>query len=811
VGGHEWPARFAEFLYTTAAWPRRVRWKIIARTALIRAEAAEAELPPLRIELAARGAALISARERADEIAGELQRTRDLLTEQIGALADVQREADGRKQQLEHATEQLAKATEKLAASNGRVKELSTELAERDAALAELQREAGEKKHELDQATDELARRRGELAASNGRLEDVSTELAERNAALAELQREAGETKQQLERAADELIRLCGDLATSNGRVEELNTELAGREAALAELQREAGETKQQLEQAADELFRLCGELTASNRSVEELSTELAGRDAVLAGLQREAGERMQQLEQASDELVRLRGELAASNGRAEELSTELAGRDAVLAEAQREAGERKQQLEQAADEVSRLSGELAVSNGHVEELSTELARQDEAFAELQREAGDGKQRVERAADEVVRLRGELAASNRRVEELSTELVERDNALADFERDVRELKKKLDRNDKRDSSGKKVATDPRGRGGSPRGPRPDGVKDRTRKRPTSEVVAWLKDDVWQLYIEDEFSLDNGTSPLQRAIEQLNSIRPGVYGPISEASALRELEPDGAMIFRMTGDRSAKRARKPSNGLHFIVAPAAWKFAESQSEGTLVATGECGISDYAAYYFSPDRGLPIVFERPDLPDSEIDRTEYRLDGRAVSDAEERMGPLFIGRVPDLTADAGGLERVKTVVIGHEGRGRRKWRESYSCDPQGGTRWTLPEELERQRIGWYFLRLYDSTDKLVESLTFRYVAGLTGIEVPDFSSDKPEHFTVAFMHDDKVQVRSSDDVARRTIRQTRGSGTVETAFAWRPNPQVRIARFQAWEGPRTIDIAIETDRV
>jgi hypothetical protein len=492
-------------------------------------------------------------------------------------------------------------------------------------------------------------------------------------------------------------------------------------------------------------------------------------------------------------ELSLLRGELAAvdaafaeareraKNTAAKLRITEnlLTDHDAALARAESEAFQWGRALEGANGELAALRDHLAVCKAALAEVGE---RAEETGAKLRttqsllEERDAALTRAQREADE---RRNELASANGELADLRKELV----AL------------------------KATPRDPIKRGGHPREPeiKPDEEKEeKIQKRSRTEVMALLENDIWQLYIEDDFSL-NGS--------RLNEVDPGVNSPISESSAVRELARDGALIFRMIGDSSARRARKPSRGLHFIVVPAAWKYVESRSGSALVASGDCGISDYVVHYFSPDRGLPIVFERPDGTDFEVDKAEYRLDGELLPDAEERMGPLLVGNPPYLVADGGGLERVKLVVIGDEGPGKGKWRNSYPCDPQHDGRWCLPDELQRQRIGWYFLRLYDEADNLVESLTFRYVNALQGIRVklPELGSNSTEDASVVFMHNHEIQVRPADEIFPCKSTQTKTSEYLETRFQWIPDPRIRIARFKVSDGTRAVDIGIEVDRV
>lgn len=104
--------------------------------------------------------------------------------------------------------------------------------------------------------------------------------------------------------------------------------------------------------------------------------------------------------------------------------------------------------------------------------------------------------------------------------------------------------------------------------------------------------------------------------------------------------------------------------------------------------------------------------------------------FQLVGDELHDASDNLGPLFAGAPPRMRITDGAWENVGTIVLGEEGRGIGKWRKAFRPNS------AMPEqemsvELVKRKAGWYFVRFYDLQDELIDSLDFRFCAGLRQI--------------------------------------------------------------------------------
>src|SRR5262249_21358804 len=142
-----------------------------------------------------------------------------------------------------------------------------------------------------------------------------------------------------------------------------------------------------------------------------------------------------------------------------------------------------------------------------------------------------------------------------------------------------------------------------------------------------------------------------------------------------------------------------------------------------------------IPGYMIHYFSADKNPVVVFDSPTQPGLKLDYgvADFRLDGCGIPDDDERMGPLFVGEPPTICGNPRDMRRVTTMVVGREGGGIGRWRKQFDRGTGREDAWSIPHDIRAQGAGWYFVRLYGTDYKLIDSLDFRYVPSLRKIEI------------------------------------------------------------------------------
>jgi hypothetical protein len=154
----------------------------------------------------------------------------------------------------------------------------------------------------------------------------------------------------------------------------------------------------------------------------------------------------------------------------------------------------------------------------------------------------------------------------------------------------------------------------------------------------------------------------------------------------------------------------------------------------------VAPEKVELEGYRAHFFDLDsdqnRFAAFVNENGERIHMESGGPRFRLVGKEIQDAMDDHGPLFGCHPPSITVqDPQEWGNVKVMILGEEGSGRDRWRTQFS-PKAGSVEQELRSELAGRRGGWYFIRVYDRQDNLLESMDFRFMTPLRGITVSPY---------------------------------------------------------------------------
>ena len=177
--------------------------------------------------------------------------------------------------------------------------------------------------------------------------------------------------------------------------------------------------------------------------------------------------------------------------------------------------------------------------------------------------------------------------------------------------------------------------------------------------------------------------------------------------------------DDPLIFKMRNDWSgeARKIARMTSGHFIVIAPATW---ERRGRAPVEPDG-CADGDFRVHYFH--RALTTADVSVDgfreWGDSQF-AAGIELRGRCVFDDSDD-GDLFVGDVPRLECSSD----IVWVRVGEEAV--QGWTENFLRDDQ-----SLSEVL-KDREGRFFLRVYDSEARLLDSIAFRYWRELDRIRV------------------------------------------------------------------------------
>ena len=180
-------------------------------------------------------------------------------------------------------------------------------------------------------------------------------------------------------------------------------------------------------------------------------------------------------------------------------------------------------------------------------------------------------------------------------------------------------------------------------------------------------------------------------------------------------SLFEREP---LIFKLRKDwaGSGRKIAAITSGYFIVIAPKAWN-----RKGQMpVAPQRCRDAEFRAHYFfregqSEDEHIGGFLECEDFHVV----TGIKLSGQRVFDDSEE-GDLFVQRVPELMV-------TQDIVWARVGEEAKSGWKGQNFEP---AKQTLSETLNG-REGRFFLRVYDSNGKLLDSTEFRFLKGLKHI--------------------------------------------------------------------------------
>jgi membrane protein involved in colicin uptake len=437
-----------------------------------------------------------------------------------------------------------------------------------------------------------------------------------------------------------------------------------------------------------------------------------------------------------------------------------------------------------AAEEARHQAEEAARSKAEEEaRLQAEEAARLKAEEDARRQAEEAariktEEETRLQAEEAARLKAEEEA-RRQAEETRLKAEEEARRLEELAARVNATEEEM----RRQTRLTPHRRSPEGRGGRPR--ESDDEDDQEKKevlvkalrektltlRP--EVVCWKAARKWFVGIElpEEYQEYAGIAVTQNdtQIDQDDRgrwILPQPSGIIQVSWDERGYPTDirlnkPYLVFRITGQRENQGCfvQYATFGLYLVLVPDQWHRDEEISGTAIYSPESISIAGYQAHYFLLDRGNDSKIGFRTSTDEVVivptHASRFELIGSLLSDAHEDVGPLFAGHPPKIKAmDQKAWTGIKTIILGQEGSGRRRWRTHFAPEPDNIEQF-FPTELNHRRGGWYFVRFYDAEDTLVESMDFRFTAALKEIVVtPHSSLPGPEgHLPVPveFIHD------------------------------------------------------------
>ena len=468
-------------------------------------------------------------------------------------------------------------------------------------------------------------------------------------------------------------------------------------------------------------------------------------------------------------------------------------------------------------EEQKRLADELEKAEEEqkrVEEEKLRRAQEEEQILKMEKEA------QERAEKEKLKL---LEAEGQRREEKRRKA----------EEERKRVKKEAQQKTEEVHDSKPIP--PVKRGGRPLGSTKQHKMEKTPgTKPFSlkpEIVCWNEGWRWIVGIEIPEELEtlsvaqNKELLVQDTIdESLYRLRNAVGGvKVTWTGGQKDIPLLGAgrnyFIFKMRKDWKGlgRLVRHPTIGYYLAIVPREWKRDEEVSGSASVNPESVQVDGYKAHFFCQEqdgnKAIGFVNANGERIQVESGYSRFQIVGREIEDASEDMGPLFGEQLPCIqTLDEKGWRDIGVIVLGEEGMGKNRWRTQFV--PQVGAKeQKLPEEIANRRGGWYFVRIYDNGDNLLESMDFRFLKVLNDIRIEssDFlpGPNGYDNVSVQFLHQTDCKVELMDDDAQHALKIYRESG--QTVVTVPPKPNYDKTHWILCDGDAKIKVTVLVEKI
>ncbi len=451
-------------------------------------------------------------------------------------------------------------------------------------------------------------------------------------------------------------------------------------------------------------------------------------------------------------------------------------------------------------------------------------------------EAGKQRRELERQRAEEERERLEREARERAEKEESS-LIEAGKQRRGLERrKAEEERKRLERERKRtiEEVRSRERRTPVKRGGRPRGLEQKGEIGRPpRTRPHSlkpELVCWKDGWRWCVGIEvpegsETLNISQREEVLERdpldesryPLRHIGGVVKLAWTSEEEYIPLLSTERN-YLIFKMRKDWKGlgRSIRYPTMGHYLVIVPLGWTRDEEVSGPASVNPEDIQSDGYKAHFFyqEKDGQLAIGFIDANGERIRIESGGHRFEiiGKEIEDDSEDMGALFKEPPCIRALDKTSWTEVGVIVVGKEGRGKNRWRTQY-IPHVSLIENELPQEIADQRGGWYFLRIYDNCDDLLESMDFRFLMTLDNIRVESSGflpgPDGYDDSTIRFLHQASCRIELVDNDIRDNLQIQREAG--QTLVTVPPYADCDKSHWILRDGDAEVEVTVLVERI
>jgi hypothetical protein len=288
-------------------------------------------------------------------------------------------------------------------------------------------------------------------------------------------------------------------------------------------------------------------------------------------------------------------------------------------------------------------------------------------------------------------------------------------------------------------------------------PLPAAKRKRVRSGPQLRLVCFKGNDrMWRVAVElPEDFLTVGEINVSQDGQLLEPVRFGeprwplkrLTGSVEAAEARNggqrwevDLGDEEYWLFKLLVESETEEGRlvsAPSRGDYLVIVPENWPMPAS-SGLQLSRERNIGVDRQVGYRFTVhDSVFPrLEFGRHGFQREAVQFRSacFALAGeRADAEFSEYQSSVFLKSPPSVRSlDPESWSHVHKVILGVAGKGCNKWKSGFKPNPTNNEI-QLSKHLDGRTGGWYFVRLYDANEVLMDSLYFVFAEMLRSLRI------------------------------------------------------------------------------
>lgn len=669
-----------------------------------------------------------------------------------------------KERQLQDIAAELESKSKHLATFEESLKKTCEELEAKDFKLTALREEIDSRASALMRERERLDEHEAELKALQDKLKYEKEEMEHKIAEIIEDKKNITEERSALKIAHDKLLQF-------EAEIEEREHDLKAQEDKITAQKQELALKEDTLKKDAETLIREREDITTISKELITETERIAEERAILE-------ERTKQLATFEDRLKKTNEELEAKDLNLTAKEEEIETRAAALLREKEDMDVRDVELKALRDELESYKEEIDLRIVSIIKDKKNLAEECSAL----------KSTRENLEKQVAQLKAKLqlceehrhkAENERKPLEVGEQQKTRQDEAGSRAQQEREQKADEESQEKAE----KEPLAPGKRGGRPRGQPNESEKEQgfeTKPRSLKpEIICWKEGWSWVIGIEVSEELESLRVTQNEELLEQDNIDESRYRLKQADGIVKVTWTEGDKVLSLMGPKRnylifkmrknwkepGRLVQRSTNGYYLIVAPQEWERDKEISGTAPINPESTQLEGYKAHFFYKEQkwnnAIGFITANGERIRVESGSPRFQLVGNEINDASEDMGPLFGGQPPSIQSlDEKGWSNVEVIVAGEERKGRNRWRTQFS--PQLAEKeQKLPEELRSRHGGWYFVRIYDNDDNLLESMDFRFMEGLKEIKIhshsflPEPSGHQPVR--VEFLHKPRCRIQ------------------------------------------------------